>query len=99
MGINFSQLIPIVRYISKVNGGNSWGFLSHPFYMPVKWPCHLFLGPPLLLLPPRGGGGGGGGWFIICLISGPVKSLPLRHGQSALMSASFLCNERVTFMK
>ena len=58
--------------------------------------CHLFLGPPPLPLPP---GGGGSGWFIIYLISGPVKSLPLRHGQSALMSASFQCTKRVVFMK
>ena len=75
------------------------GFSFSPILHACKMAMSSIFRPPLLLLPPRGGGGGGGGRFIICLISGPVKSLPLRHGQSALMSASFLCNERVTFMK
>lgn len=38
---------------------------------------------------------GWGGYFVIYLISCPIKSLPLRRGQSALMSASFLCIERI----
>ena len=38
----------------------------------------------------------GGGYFVISLISCPIKSLPIRRGQSALMSASFLCIERIT---
>lgn len=50
-------------------------------------------------VPPHDLGGGGSGYFIIYLISGPIKSFPLRHGQSALMSTSFLCAERVIFIK
>lgn len=64
-------------------------------FLPIlhAW-CHLFLGSP-----PPDLGGGGSGYFIIYLISGPIKSFPLRHGQSALMSTSFLCAERVIFIK
>lgn len=31
--------------------------------------------------------------FVIYLIFCPIKSLPLRHGQSVLMSTPFLCIE------
>lgn len=82
--MSFTQLIPTVRYISKINGGKPMEISFSPILHAC---CHLFLGLP----PPPVGRGR---YFVIYLMSCPIKSLPLRHGQSALMSASFLCVER-----
>lgn len=54
--------------------------------------CPLFLGLFFFFLSL-----GWGGYFVIYFISCPIKSLPFSHGQSALMSASFLCIERIIF--
>lgn len=70
---------------------------THAVFFLAHFTC---LVSSVLRVPPcTPRGGGDSGYFIIYLISGPIKSFPLRHGQSALMSTSFLCTERVIFMK
>lgn len=52
--MSFTQLIPTVRYLSKINGGKPMEISFSPILHAC---CHLFLGlPPLLPLPPPWGG-------------------------------------------
>lgn len=77
-----------VRYVFKINGGNPWGGI---WFSPILHTCcPLFLGLFFFSLE-------WGGYFVIYFISCPIKSLPFSHGQSTLMSASFLYIERIIF--